>query len=175
MNSDITLPLSIPKFLSGWLPMLAVTASVPPPGPRLGQIFFIYIAGIPIPIVTAVLALAGILLARPFAHRAESDLGWPLFAAVTLIMLIVVELWIIETQPTWLFGFVVAIGLGFSGYSMIEMFGTQVKGFLKAVLWPLGLLQQVAEQITELVRALLARRKKKNGDVSGDAPEEGPE
>ena len=48
-------------------------------------------------------------------------------------MLIVVLLWIVESRPSWLYAFVVSIGLGFSGYSLIELFGEQVKSFVTDV------------------------------------------
>jgi len=124
-------PLSFTKFLSGWLPALAVTATVEPPAPRLGDLFLVEFGGLPVPIVTCVLGALGILLARPFARRSEAELGWPLKLLVTAIMLITAELWIIESRPGWLFAFIVAIGMGFSGYSLLELFGDQVKDFAR--------------------------------------------
>ncbi len=126
-------PLSFTKFLAGWLPALGVAATVEPPAPRLGEMFLIDLGGLPVPIVTCVLGALGILLARPFARRSEAELGWPLKLLVTAIMLITAELWIVESRPGWLFAFVVAIGMGFSGYSLIELFGDQVKGFARDV------------------------------------------
>ena len=64
------------------------------------------------------------------ARRTEAQLGWASFAAVTAIMLIVVLLWIVESRPGWLYAFVVSIGMGFSGYSLIELFGEQVRSFV---------------------------------------------
>ena len=48
-------------------------------------------------------------------------------------MLILVELWIVESRPRWLFAFVIAIGLGFSGYSLIELLGDQMRDFIKDI------------------------------------------
>jgi len=45
-------------------------------------------------------------------------------------MLVLVLLWIIESRPSWLYAFVVSIGLGFSGYSLVELFGEQVRSFV---------------------------------------------
>ena len=128
----IEAPLSFTKFLAGWLPAFAVSATVPPPAPQLGELFLVELGGLPIPAVTCGLGALGILLSRPFARRSEAELGWPLKLLVTAIMLITVELWIVESRPGWLFAFVVAIGMGFSGYSLIELFGDQVKDFARA-------------------------------------------
>jgi len=124
-------PLSFTKFLSLWLPTLAVAVVVPDPGTPLGDRFPMDLAGLPIPIVTCILGAIGIIAARPFTVRAEADLGWKLRLLVSFIMLVVVQLWIIESRPGWLFAFVVAIGLGFSGYSLLELFGAQVKDFVR--------------------------------------------
>lgn len=125
-------PLTFPKFLSGWLPSLALVATVDP-GPRLADLFAFSAGGMTIPPVTCLLGAAGVLLARPLARRSEGTLGWRGFALVSLIMLIVVELWVLESRPGALFAFVVAIGLGFSGYSLIELIGEQVRSFLKNI------------------------------------------
>ena len=61
-------------------------------------------------------------------------MGWGGFALVSLIMLIVVELWIVESRPGALFAFVVAIGLGFSGYSLIELVGAEIGSFIKRII-----------------------------------------
>lgn len=119
-------PLTFPKFLGAWLPALAITASVHP-SPRLADAFVLPIGGVSLPLVTCVLGALGVLLARPLARRAEQALALPLFLVVTAIMLITVQVWIIDSRPNALFAFVVAIGLGFSGYSLIEMVGAQVR------------------------------------------------
>jgi hypothetical protein len=124
-------PLSFSKFLSLWLPTLAVAVVVPDVQTPLGDRFLIDVQGLPVPVVTCVLGLVGILASRPFTVRAEADLGWPLRLLVSFIMLVMVELWIIESRPGWLFAFVVAIGLGFSGYSLLELFGEQIKDFVR--------------------------------------------
>lgn len=124
-------PLSFTKFLSLWLPTLAVAVVVPDVHTPLGDRFLFDFHGLPIPVVTCLLGLVGIIAARPFTVRAEAELGWPLRLLVTFIMLVLVELWIIESRPGWLFAFVVAIGLGFSGFSLLELFGEQVKDFIR--------------------------------------------
>jgi len=124
-------PLSFTKFLSVYLPTLAVAVVVPDLKTPLGDRFLIDLAGLPIPVVTCLLGLVGIIAARPFTVRAEADLGWKLRLLVSFIMLTVVQLWIIESRPGWLFAFVVAIGLGFSGFSLLELFGQQVRDFVR--------------------------------------------
>lgn len=124
-------PLSFTKFLSLWLPTLAVAVVVPDVATPLGDRFLVDAWGLPIPVVTCILGAIGIISARPFTVRAEADLGWKLRLLVSFIMLVLVELWIIESRPGWLFAFVVAIGLGFSGFSLLELFGEQVKDFVR--------------------------------------------
>lgn len=123
-------PLTIPKFLAGWLPALAVSAAVP--GQRLGDMFLIDVGGLAVPVVTCALGALGVVASRPFTVRAEKDLGWKLRLLVSGILLLVVELWILEARPGWLFAFVVAVGTGFAGYSLLELFGEQVKETVRA-------------------------------------------
>ena len=129
----MTADLTVREFMIAWIPTLAAVAVTPPPAPQLGQMFLVDFGGVPVPVVTCLFAVLGIGLSRLLARRAEAPLGWPSFAAVTLIMLIVVLLWIVESRPSWLYAFVVSIGLGFSGYSLIELFGEQVKSFVTDV------------------------------------------
>jgi hypothetical protein len=124
-------PLTFAKFAAVWLPTLAVAIVVPDVQTPLGDRFLFDAYGLPIPFVTCALGLIGIIAARPFTIRAEADLGWKLRLLVSFIMLTVVQLWIIEARPGWLFAFVVAIGLGFSGFSLLELFGEQVKDFVR--------------------------------------------
>ncbi len=127
----MTEPLSFTKFAALWLPTLAVAVVVPDVHTPLSQRFMIDLAGLPIPVVTCILGLVGIIAARPFTVRAEAELGWKLRLLVSFIMLVLVELWIVESRPGWLFAFVVAIGLGFSGFSLLELFGEQVRDFIR--------------------------------------------
>lgn len=129
----MTLSLSFRDFMVGWLPTMAAVTVAPPPPPALGQMFLVDLGGVPVPVVTSLFAVLGIGLSRLLARRTEATLGWGSFAAVTAIMLIVVLLWIIESRPSWLYAFVVSIGLGFSGYSLIELFGQQVRSFVTDV------------------------------------------
>lgn len=126
----MTFSLTLREFLLGWVPTMAAVAVSPPPAPALGHMFLVDLGGVPVPIVTCLFAVLGIGLSRLLARRTEAHLGWASFAAVTAIMLIVVLLWIIESRPGWLYAFVVSIGLGFSGYSLIELFGEQIRSFV---------------------------------------------
>lgn len=126
-------PMSFGQFLLGWAPALAASSVMPEAAPALADAMLVVIGGVPIPVVTCALGFLGVIMARPLARKSESALSWPLFALVTAIMLVLVELWIIESRPRWLFAFVVAIGLGFSGYSLIELAGDQMRDFLKDI------------------------------------------
>ena len=127
----MSLSLTLREFLIGWVPAMAVVTVSPPPAPQLSEVALVVVGGVPIPVVTCALGALGIALSRPFARRKEIELGWPLSLSVSAILLIVVQLWIIESRPSWLFAFVVSVGMGFSGYSLIELFGDQVKDFVR--------------------------------------------
>lgn len=129
----MSVALTLREFAIGWLPAMSIAATSVPPAPHLSELFIVPVFGVPVPVVTCALGALGIALARPFARRSEAQLGWGLFALVTLIMLIAVQLWIVEARPGWLFVFVVAIGMGFSGYSLLELFGDQVKDFTREI------------------------------------------
>lgn len=124
------MPLTVPKFMAAWLPALAVSSAVP--ARSLGDMFLVDMGGLAVPVVTCGLGALGILASRPFTMRSERDLGWKLRWLVSAILLVTVELWIVESRPGWLFAFVVAIGMGFAGYSLLELFGEQVKETVRA-------------------------------------------
>lgn len=124
-------PLTIPKFLAGWLPALALSVHAPEPGARLSELFLVDFGGLSVPVVTCALGALGIAASRPFTQRAEQDLGWKLRWLVSAIMLVTVQLWILESRPGWLFAFIVSIGMGFAGFSLLELFGEQVKDFVR--------------------------------------------
>ena len=90
--------------------------------------------GFTIPIVQVVLAIAGVLLARPLARKKEAALPLSHFLIVTIAMLVVAVAWVTESHPGVLFTFVVSIGLGFSGYSLIETAGSGVEDLIKRVI-----------------------------------------
>lgn len=124
----MTYHVPIGKFVTGWVPAVAL-ASVVDPAPRLADAFILPIGGVSVPLVTCALGALGVLLARPLARRQESTLPLPLFLVVSAIMFLTVEIWIIDSRPPALFAFVIAIGLGFSGFSLIELVGDQVREF----------------------------------------------
>lgn len=121
-------PIPFTKFASAWLPALTI-ASVADPAPRLADAFIVPIGGISVPLATCALGALGVMLARPLARRQESTLPLSLFLVVSAIMFCTVQIWIIDSRPPALFAFVIAIGLGFSGFSLIELVGGQVRDF----------------------------------------------
>ncbi len=90
--------------------------------------------GLDVPVLQLGLALAGVLMARPLAPRRVPPLGWAKSLLVTVIMLMISASWVIESQPGLLFAFVVSIGLGFSGYALIELIGEEVQNFIKSII-----------------------------------------
>lgn len=131
MIEHLAAPMGAKKFASLWLPTMAVAAVMPDAAIPLGERFLIDAFGLPVPVVTCLLGALGIVLSRPFAHISEYDLGWKLRLLVGVIMMVIVQLWIIETRPGWLFAFVVAIGLGFAGHSLLEQFAEQAGELLR--------------------------------------------
>lgn len=116
------------KFIAGWTPLAAI-ATVADPELRLADLFIFTLGGYQFPPVTMVLGALGVLMARPLARKRESELPLAMFLLVGAIMVIVIELWVLENRPGALFAWVVAGGVGFSGYTLIENFGLQVQGW----------------------------------------------
>lgn len=94
----------------------------------------IEVESLAIPVLQAGLAMAGVLLARPLAPRREMRVGPARFAVVTAIMLIVAVIWVAQSRPGPLLAFVVSIGLGFSGYSLIEFAGREIESMIKRLI-----------------------------------------
>lgn len=109
----------------------ATAAAAEGPAPASGLVL-VQLGGFSLPIVQMVLALAGVLMARPLAPRGVPPLGLAKQLLVTAIMLVLAMTWVIDSRPGVLFTFVVSIGLGFSGYSLIELAGEELLDTLKA-------------------------------------------
>ncbi len=117
-------------FYVPWAAAMAASASQPAAVAPL----VLHFQGLDLPVLQLGLAIAGVLLARPLARKREAALGWPSFLVVTAIMLIVAVAWVATSPANVLFTFVVAIGLGFSGYSLIETAGAQMQDFVRRVI-----------------------------------------
>lgn len=115
-------------FYLPWLAAAAAAAQQPDPASGL---VLITVGGIELPIVQIVLAIAGVLMARPLAPRGVPPLPPSKSFLVTAIMMIVASAWAFENRPSVLFTFVVSIGLGFSGYSLIELAGAELLDTVK--------------------------------------------
>lgn len=123
-------PVAFHKFAASWA--VAALASVPLDKAAPQAETVLLLGGVEIPIITAALGLLGVACARFLALPKERSLGTPRFLVVSLLMVVAVQLWIVEARPGWLFAFVLSIGLGFSGFSLIELLGDQVKETAKA-------------------------------------------
>ena len=132
---------SIPasKFFALWAPLAVASAAANGTALQPVSLSIAVAPGVSVPAVSAVLGALGIVLSRPLAHKSEARNGVMSFMLVSAIMLIVVEVWIAESRPSWLFSFVIAIGLGFSGYSLIELVGSELREFVDDVLSKAGL------------------------------------
>ena len=123
-------PVAFHKFAVSWV--MAAIASVPLDAAAPQAELVLILAGAEVPVITGALGLLGVIAARFLALPKERSLGAPRFIVVSLLMTILVQLWIIEQRPGWLFAFVLSIGLGFAGYSLIELLGDQVKATIKS-------------------------------------------
>lgn len=117
------------NFYVPWLAAAAAAAPQPSPAPNvlhldLGD-------GFVLPLIQAVLVVAGVMMARPIAPRREPPLGRLQSFLVTMIMTIAGLLWVVETKPSYVYAFVMAIGLGFSGFALIELAGQELLGVVK--------------------------------------------
>jgi hypothetical protein len=117
-------------FYLPWFAALAIASGEPSPAAGATILHF---QGLNVPVVQAVLAIAGVLMARPLARKKESTLPLSHFLIVTAIMLITSLAWVAQSRPGVLFTFVVAIGLGFSGYALVETAGAEIQNFMKRV------------------------------------------
>jgi len=86
-----------------------------------------------IPVITAGFAVIGVLAARPLSPRGNPPLSLARNILVTVILCLVSLFWVIESRPGLLFSFIVSIGLGFSGFAIIELAGAEVLAFLRRV------------------------------------------
>lgn len=119
---------AILSFYGAWTPMLLVASAAPKASPAE---LVISAGGFDWPVVTLAIAAIGVLAARPLSPKRNPPLPVWKSALVTLIMFIVALLWVIDTRPGLLFAFVVSIGLGFSGYTLIELMGEQISDYLR--------------------------------------------
>lgn len=115
-------------FYLPWLAAAAAAAQQPDPASGL---VLLNLGGVELPIVQLVLAFTGVLMARPLAPRGVPPLSGGKSLLVTAIMVIVAVAWAFEDRPSVLFTFVVSIGLGFSGYSLIELAGSELLDTVK--------------------------------------------
>lgn len=135
------------SFYLPWAAALAASAASDPSGTIGGTV--LSFEGIDLPVVQAALAIAGVLMARPLAPRRQQERGWLRQILVTAIMLIIALAWVAQSQPGVLFTFAVAIGLGFSGYALIDLAGKEIENFVK----------RLFASVTEAIGGIGGRRK----------------
>jgi uncharacterized membrane protein YoaK (UPF0700 family) len=123
--------LKISSFYATWfLSVLTVKAGAEAPK-QLEEILLLEIDGVIIPSIPVIAAVLGVLMSRILTPKKGPPLSLAKNIVVTTIMLIAALLWVIEARPGTLFAFLIAIGLGFSGYSLIELMGEEIKDFIK--------------------------------------------
>ena len=115
-------------FYAPWSAALAAASVEPAVAPA---VFTIRFEGLELPALQLALAIAGVLMARPLAPRRTQEKGALRQILVTAIMLVLAVAWVAESKPGVLFTFVVSIGLGFSGYALIELAGKEIENVIK--------------------------------------------
>ena len=127
-------------FLPAWS-TAAVAAGVQNAQPSTQAIMHVAWLGLDVPVVSAILAVLGVVLARPIAPKGPAPLTvWQTFCVYALTALLLLA-WVIERRPGFLFAFVMSIGLSFSILSVLEAIGDQAREFfsrLSAVFNPRG-------------------------------------
>lgn len=133
-------------FYAAWTPALLFASSASKASPAE---LVITAGGIDWPVVTLAIAAIGVLAARPIAPKRNPPLGLAKNILVTLIMLVAALLWVLDSRPGLLFAFVVSIGLGFSGYTLIELLGEEIAAYVKRAIGALPLPGLKAGQTTK--------------------------
>lgn len=123
-------------FYAAWTPTLLVASSASKASPAD---VVIAAGGFEWPVVTLAIAAVGVLAARPIAPKRTPPLSLAKNILVSLIMLVAALLWVIDSRPGMLFAFVVSIGLGFSGYTLIELLGAEIAEYIKRAIAALPL------------------------------------
>lgn len=120
---------ALANFYVPWLAAAAVSATEPAPS---GAMIVLDLGGgLQMPVVHSALAIAGVLMAFPLAPRRNPPLGRLRSVLVALIMIVIALAWVSQSRPNFLYTFVVAIGLGFSGFSLIELAGQELLGVVR--------------------------------------------
>ena len=79
----------------------------------------------------AAIALVGALGAAPLSPRRDPPITGAKRVLAAGIVAIGAVIWVLESRPSWLMSFVVSAGLGFSGYSLIELAGRETIAAVK--------------------------------------------
>lgn len=122
--------LAIPPAL--FLPMwgsAAIAAGVHDADAPAQALVRVALLGIDVPVVSAILAVLGVVLARPIAPKGPVPLTPVQTLCVGAITALLLLAWVVERRPGFLFTFVMSIGLSFSILSVLEVIGDQARSF----------------------------------------------
>ena len=121
--------LASKSFLALWPTAMAATVATQPLHDHAP--FMVMVLGVPVPIMTAAVAVIGVLLARPLSPKGNPPLTMGRNLAVSAILTLLALVWVIDSKPGLLFALVVSIGLGFAGFSVIELIGAQIMAAIR--------------------------------------------
>ena len=117
--------------IASWIAALALNVGAGVEVPHsVSAAMTVQFDGLTIPVLQSALAVLGVALARPLVPKSAEPAGLAARLLISAIMMLTALAWVIEMKPGILFAFVVSIGLGFAGYSLIELMGEQVKGIV---------------------------------------------
>lgn len=121
-------------FLTGLLyvsSIMAATGVADVPA-HFGNAIMFDIAGVQVPLVTCGCAAICLILSRPLSKRNDPPLSRGKELLVTVILLMLAVAWVLESQPGLLFTMIVSFGLGYSGFSVMELMGDEILGIVKS-------------------------------------------
>ncbi|HEX7821059.1 MAG TPA: hypothetical protein VF463_10620 [Sphingobium sp.] len=123
----ITIPPSL--FLPAWSTTALATGLGDSAAPAGQAIVHLGWLGLDVPVASAILAVLGVVLARPIAPKGPAPLTvWQTLCVYALTALLLLS-WVVESRPGILFTFVMSIGLSFSILSVLELIGDQAREF----------------------------------------------
>lgn len=103
----------------------------------LADMLVISVDGVELPLLTAGLAVTGVLLSRPLTPRRDPPLTARDNILITAILLLLALAAVVEYRPGILFTLIVSLGLGYSGFSIVELLGEEIKNVIRGLFGPL--------------------------------------
>jgi hypothetical protein len=122
------------QVIGFYVPWAAAAVAAPAFEAQIGPSQLILnFGGFEVPALRLTLAVIAVLLARVIAPRGPHEHAPTKSVAVTVVLVLIAASWVIESRPGLLFTFIVSMGLGFSGYTILELAGREIEAFVKRI------------------------------------------